>query len=114
VDDRREIGPTYVFAPPRVFESILTLTMVRIEDASALKRRMFRFFIGHANKVGERMLNREPGVGAWDRLLWHLGNVLVYAPLRNRFGMTKVKVATRRARPSGRRSSGSTAPSGST
>jgi long-chain acyl-CoA synthetase len=91
-DDRREIGATYIFAPPRIFESILTLTMVRIEDASALKRRMFRFFIGHANKVGERMLNREPGVGAWDRLLWHLGNVLVYAPLRNRFGMTKVKV----------------------
>jgi long-chain acyl-CoA synthetase len=91
-DDRREIGATYIFAPPRIFESILTLTMVRIEDASALKRRMFRFFISHANKVGERMLNREPGVGAWDRLLWHLGNVLVYAPLRNRFGMTKVKV----------------------
>jgi long-chain acyl-CoA synthetase len=91
-DDRREIGATYIFAPPRIFESILTLTMVRIEDASALKRRLFRFFIDHANKVGERMLNREPGVGAWDRLLWHLGNVLVYAPLRNRFGMTKVKV----------------------
>ena len=91
-DDRREIGATYIFAPPRIFESILTLTMVRIEDASALKRRLFRFFIDHANKVGERMLNREPGVGAWDRLLWHVGNVLVYAPLRNRFGMTKVKV----------------------
>ncbi|MGF9761317.1 AMP-binding protein [Microvirga sp. 0TCS3.31] len=91
-DDRREIGATYVFAPPRIFESMLTLTMVRIEDASALKRRMFRFFIDHANKVGERILNREPGVGAWDRFLWKLGNVLVYAPLRNRFGMTRVKV----------------------
>ena len=91
-DDRREIGATYVFAPPRVFESILTMTMVRIEDAGALKRRMFRFFIDHANKVGERILNREPGVGAWDRLLWQMGNVLVYAPLRNRYGMTKVKV----------------------
>lgn len=91
-DDRREIGATYVFAPPRVFESILTMTMVRIEDAGALKRRMFRFFIDHANKVGERILNREPGVGAWDRLLWQMGNFLVYAPLRNRYGMTKVKV----------------------
>ncbi|MEE1655112.1 AMP-binding protein [Microvirga sp. CF3062] len=91
-DDRREIGATYVFAPPRIFESMLTLTMVRIEDASALKRRMFRYFIDHANKVGERILNREPGVNAWDRFLWKLGNVLVYAPLRNRFGMTRVKV----------------------
>jgi len=91
-EDRREVGATYIFAPPRVFESILTLTMVRIEDAGALKRRMFHFFIKHANKVGEKILNREPGVGAWDRLLWQVGNVLVYAPLRNRFGMTRVKV----------------------
>jgi long-chain acyl-CoA synthetase len=91
-DDRREIGATYVFAPPRIFESMLTLTMVRIEDAGTLKRRMFHYFINHANKVGEKILNREPGVGAWDRLLWRLGNVLVYAPLRNRFGMTRVKV----------------------
>jgi long-chain acyl-CoA synthetase len=91
-DDRREIGATYIFAPPRIFESMLTLTMVRIEDASALKRRMFRYFIDHANRVGEKILNREPGVSAWDRLLWKLGNVLVYAPLRNRFGMTRVKV----------------------
>jgi long-chain acyl-CoA synthetase len=91
-DDRREIGATYVFAPPRIFESMLTLTMVRIEDAGALKRRMFHYFINHANKVGEKILNREPGVGAWDRFLWKLGNVLVYAPLRNRFGMTRVKV----------------------
>lgn len=91
-EDRREIGATYIFAPPRVFESILTLTMVRIEDAGALKRRMFHFFIKHANKVGEKILNREPGISAWDRLLWQIGNVLVYAPLRNRFGMTRVKV----------------------
>ncbi|WP_404809906.1 AMP-dependent synthetase/ligase [Microvirga lenta] len=91
-EDRREIGATYVFAPPRVFESMLTLTMVRMEDAGALKRRMFRFFIDHAGKVGERILNRQSGVGAWDRLLWHVGNALVYAPLRNRFGMTRVKV----------------------
>jgi long-chain acyl-CoA synthetase len=60
VEDRREIGTTYAFAPPRVFETMLTLSMVRMEDASALKRRVFRFFIDHANKVGERILNREP------------------------------------------------------
>jgi long-chain acyl-CoA synthetase len=91
-DDRREVGATYIFAPPRVFESMLTLTMVRIEDASALKRRVFKFFIDHAARVGERLLNGETGVGPWDRLLWHAGNALVYAPLRNRYGMTKLKV----------------------
>jgi long-chain acyl-CoA synthetase len=92
VEDRREIGTTYAFAPPRVFENMLTLTMVRMEDASALKRRAFKFFIDHANKVGEKILNKEPGVGLLDRLLWHLGDWLVYAPLKNRFGLTKIKV----------------------
>jgi long-chain acyl-CoA synthetase len=92
VEDRREIGTTYAFAPPRVFETMLTLTMVRMEDASAVKRRLFRFFIDHAARVGERILNGEPGVGALDRLLWRLGDVLVYAPLKNRFGLTKIKV----------------------
>ena len=92
VEDRREIGTTYAFAPPRVFENMLTLTMVRMEDASALKRAMFKFFIGHANKVGEKILNGEKGVSLWDRLLWQLGDVLVYAPLKNRFGLSKIKV----------------------
>jgi long-chain acyl-CoA synthetase len=92
VEDRREIGTTYAFAPPRVFENMLTLTMVRMEDASALKRRAFKFFIDHANKVGEKILNKERGVGLWDRLLWHLGNLLIYAPLKNRFGLTNIKV----------------------
>lgn len=91
IQDRREIGTTYAFAPPRVYETVLTLTMVRMEDASAIKRRIFRFFIAHANQVGERILNGER-VGAWKRLLYGLGNILVYAPLRNRFGLTNIKV----------------------
>lgn len=92
VDDRREIGPTYVFAPPRVFENMLTLTMVRMEDASAFKRRIFKFFIDHAGRVGERILNGQSGVSAWDRLVYRLGDVLIYGPLRNRFGFTRIKV----------------------
>jgi long-chain acyl-CoA synthetase len=91
VDDRREIGTTYAFAPPRVFETMLTLTMVRMEDASRLKRAVFHYFIDHARRVGEPILNGER-VGAWDRLVYALGDLLVYAPLRNRFGLTSIKV----------------------
>jgi long-chain acyl-CoA synthetase len=91
VDDRREVGTTYAFAPPRVFETMLTLTMVRMEDASAPKQRAFRFFLDHATRVGERILNGER-VGAWDRFVYAAGDVLVYAPLRNRFGLSHIKV----------------------
>jgi long-chain acyl-CoA synthetase len=92
VGDRREIGTTYAFAPPRIYENLLTLTMVRMEDASALKRRMFGFFIEIARKWGEKILNREP-VPLHARLLYAVGEVLVYGPLKNRFGLSRIRVA---------------------
>lgn len=89
--DRLEIAPTYFFAPPRVFENMLTQIMVRMEDAGKLKRRMFDYFMGVARKVGEKILNGEQ-VGAKDRLLYGLGELLVYGPLKNRMGLTRMKV----------------------
>jgi len=91
VEDRREVGTTYAFAPPRVFENLLTLTMVRMEDAGALKRRMFHYFIDHARRWGEKILNKEP-VPFTARLIYRLGDFIVYAPLKNRFGLTQIRV----------------------
>jgi long-chain acyl-CoA synthetase len=92
VEDRREIGPTYAFAPPRIYENLLTLTMVRMEDASPLKRRMFHYFIDVARKWGEKILNGER-VPLSARFLYRLGDVLVYAPLKNRYGFSRIRVA---------------------
>ena len=92
VEDRREVGTTYAFAPPRIYENLLTLTMVRMEDASALKRKMFHFFIGVARRWGEKILNRER-VPLHARLLYWLGELLVYGPLKNRFGLSRIRVA---------------------
>ena len=90
--DLREIGPTYYFAPPRVFENLLTQVMIRMEDASAIKRGLFRYFTGVARRCGAAMLDRKP-VAAGDRLRYALGNLLVYAPLRNVLGMSRIRVA---------------------
>jgi len=89
--DRREIAPTYFFAPPRVFENLLTQIMVRMEDAGRTKRAMFDYFMGVANEVGERILNGED-VGLKDKILYSLGEILVYGPLKNRMGLTRMKV----------------------
>ena len=91
-ENRREIAPTYFFAPPRVFEGLLTDIMVRMEDASATKQKMFQYFLAVANRVGERILNGESGVSFLDRLKYKLGEYLVYAPLKNRLGMSRMKV----------------------
>jgi long-chain acyl-CoA synthetase len=91
-ENRREIGATYAFAPPRTYENLLTLTMVRMEDASRLKRAAFNYFIGLARRWGEKILNGEK-VPLHARLMYRLGDLLVYGPLRNRLGVSRVRLA---------------------
>jgi long-chain acyl-CoA synthetase len=90
--DLREIGPTYYFAPPRVFENLLTQVMIRMEDAGRLKRWLFTHFTEVARRCGAEILDGRP-VGLGDRLQYALGNVLVYGPLRNVLGMSRIRVA---------------------
>ena len=90
--DLKEIGPTYYFAPPRVFEGLLTSVTIRMEDASAPKRWMYRRAMALAARVGPaRMGGGTLSLG--DRLAWALGNLLVFAPLRNTLGLSRVRVA---------------------
>lgn len=90
--DMREIGPTYFFAPPRVYENLLTQVMIRMEDAGAIKRKLFHFFMGLARRAGTRILDRKP-VSLQDRLLYRLGALLVYGPLKNVLGFSRIRLA---------------------
>lgn len=90
--DLREIGPTYYFAPPRVFENILTTVTIRMHDAGKLKQRMYQYFMDVARKTGVRLLNGE-SVSFADKFLYNLGNILVYAPLKNTMGFSRIRLA---------------------
>ena len=90
--DMREIGPTYYFAPPRVFEGMLTSVSIRMEDAAPVKQWMHEKFMGVARRVGADILVGKP-VALGDRLLYGLGNLLVYGPLKNVMGLSRVRVA---------------------
>ncbi len=89
--DLKEVGPTYYFAPPRIFEGLLTTVMIRMEDAGRIKRGMFDYFMGVAKRVGPALMDGKP-VGGLDRLLYALGTVMVYGPLRNTLGFSRVRV----------------------
>src|SRR5258706_7406365 len=91
--DMREIGPTYSCAPPRVFEGLLTQLMIRMEDASRIKRAMFRYFMKLARGVGAMLLEGKEPVRFADRLRYAIGDWFVYGPLRNALGMSRVRVA---------------------
>jgi long-chain acyl-CoA synthetase len=90
--DLREIGPTYYFAPPRVLENLITQVMIRMEDAGTVKRKVFQYFMALARKVGPALIDGRP-VGLLDRLLYRIGDLLVYGPLKNTLGMSRVRVA---------------------
>jgi long-chain acyl-CoA synthetase len=88
----REIGPTYYFGPPRVFENLLTTVMIRIDDASRVKRHLFHSFMKVARRCGAEIMDGKP-VSLSDRLLYWLGDLLIYGPLRNVLGMSRIRVA---------------------
>ena len=90
--DMREIGPTYYFAPPRVFENLLTQVTIRMEDASNFKKWLYETFMGVARRTGLDIMDGK-SVSLKNKFLYALGNMFVYAPLRNNLGMSRVKVA---------------------
>lgn len=90
--DLREIGPSYFLAPPSVFEGLLTQVTIRMEDASWLKRKMYEYFMGVANRVGGKLLDGREPVSLWERVLYKIGDVCVYAPLRNVLGMSRIRI----------------------
>jgi long-chain acyl-CoA synthetase len=92
MNDLREIGPTYYFAPPRIFENLLTTVMIRMEDAARIKRGLFHYFMAIARRCGAELMDGKP-VAFADRMLYRLGDVLIYGPLRNILGMSRLRVA---------------------
>ena len=90
--DLKEIGPTYYFAPPRVFEGLLTSVTIRMEDAGALKRWLFSHFMALARRVGPARMDGQP-LTLLDRLRYGIGNICLYGPLRNQLGFSRVRVA---------------------
>ncbi|MDA1088960.1 MAG: AMP-binding protein [Proteobacteria bacterium] len=91
LQDLREIGPTYFFAPPRIYESLLTTVMIRIEDAAKFKQFLFRYFMAVAGRVGIDILDGKT-VAVAERVRYWFGNLLIYAPLKNVLGLSKVRV----------------------
>jgi len=92
VHDTREIGPTFIFCPPRIWENWLTQVMIKIEDAAWIKRKMFHYFMSVAEKVEKIRIANDP-VPMGLKILYQIGRVLVYGPLTDNLGMKKVRVA---------------------
>lgn len=90
--DLKEVGPTYFFAVPRIWENLLTTVMIRVEDAALIKRAMVHFFLRLAQRIERQRLNRRP-IPLWPRLFYPLGRLLVYGPLKDNLGVRRIRTA---------------------
>ena len=90
--DLKEIGPTYYFAPPRIFEGLLTSVTIRMEDASRLKQWLYKTCMAVARRVGPALMDGKP-VPALERVRYRLGDWFIFGPLRNTLGFSRVRVA---------------------
>ncbi|MBW3095796.1 AMP-binding protein [Pseudohoeflea coraliihabitans] len=91
-ENLREVGPSFYFAPPRVFEGLLTSVMIRMEDAGPIKKRLFKHYLAVAKKYGEAVLEGR-SVPLRGRIAYALGDLLIYGPLRNILGFSRIRVA---------------------
>ncbi len=90
--DLRELGPTAVLAPPRIWENMLTGVQVRAADAPGLKRRVFQQFRAVATRA-EILRSEGKPVGPVLRLLVALGEFFVYGPVRDQLGLRRARWA---------------------
>jgi long-chain acyl-CoA synthetase len=90
--DMREIGPTVLIAPPRIWEYMLSQVQVMIADSTFLKRKLYAIFSPIAEQVALlRMQKKSLPWRMW--LLYQLGDFFIYAPIRDRLGLRRVRYA---------------------
>ncbi len=92
-NDLKEIGPTFYFAPPRIYENILTQVMIRIEDSGKVKKYLFNYFMDVAKKIGTKILEKKKNISIMNFIKYKIGEFLIYGPLKNVLGLSRVKVA---------------------
>jgi long-chain acyl-CoA synthetase len=88
--DLRELGPSTLLAPPRIWENMLTAVQVRAADATPLKRRTFEYFRAAAERAEILRSDGKP-VPAGLRLATALGEFFVYRPVRDQLGLRRTK-----------------------
>ena len=88
----REIAPHFLIAPPRIWENLVSLVQVKMEDASFVKRRLYNLFMPHGYDVARRRMEHQP-LSFWQRLMHALGEFFVFGPLRDHLGFRRIRSA---------------------
>jgi long-chain acyl-CoA synthetase len=88
----REIAPHFLIAPPRIWENLVSLVQVKMEDASFVKRRLYHLLMPVGYEVARRRMEHQP-LSVWQRLMHALGEFFVFGPLRDHLGFRRIRAA---------------------
>ncbi|QUW23335.1 AMP-binding protein [Sporosarcina sp. Marseille-Q4063] len=90
--DLREIGPQTLLAPPRVYQTLMSNFTIRMEGSSWFKKKVYHSFKKVGDKVTKAKLDKQP-ISFGDKLMYKLGDWLVFSPIRDHFGLARIKRA---------------------
>lgn len=90
LDDLREIGPTYFAAPARLYIGLYRRVRAAVSDAGPLGKSLCSYFLTRGAE--DRDTNKRGSVAS-KRVARAIGEAVIFGPLKNLLGLSKVKVA---------------------
>ncbi len=88
----REIAPEMLFYNSRLWDSLVATVQVQMNDASWINRKLYEAFLPVGYEMADiRFTGDEAGLGLRTR--YTLGDWLVFGPLRNQMGLSRVRAA---------------------
>jgi len=91
--DSREIGPHFIFSPPRVYESIAAKVQGDIMETSPIKRFLYSKLLPIGYEYADTMFSGEKP-SAWLKLKYFIADQGVFRALRDRLGFSRIRSAT--------------------
>ncbi len=95
----REVQPTIFFAVPRIWERIHAGILIRLQDATWVKRLVSRFGLKLADFIGRQRVANGGDFTIPARLAYAAGNPLFFRSLKERVGLRRCRYASSGAAP---------------
>ena len=92
-ENLREVQPTLFFAVPRIWERLHALVTIKGNDATPFKRLFLRFTMVLARIIGRRKVANGGSHTLVTRLLYAVGQPLVFRALKERIGLRRCRHA---------------------
>jgi long-chain acyl-CoA synthetase len=91
-ENLRENAPHALLFSSRLWENLVSMVQVRINDSTAINRWLYDLFLPVGYRVAEMRFTEKRVPPLWRALYW-LGDFAVFQPLRDKLGLINVKSA---------------------